>query len=283
MMEDRILLWRFKRGSRDALRRVYETYRTDLLKLAVSLVTDVDTAEDAVQNVFASFAQSAARMSIHGDLRRYLVACVANRIRNRRREAQRQEKAAGVEESRLIHFIVRAGERGNSEWGLPPWTPYPPIDSAAAEFTGAQLEIVTPAAYPLGLEIPVIARVESGHNRRVGVNGTITLPGFEKYPLRLLRGVGSVFLPAATEAGVIPCTAAIHSLSVPKEIVIEEATSWKTVAEDIATSEDWGENARIRITGGTDGALTIGDERLPQVRGRNPLHVDESSPLGCTE
>jgi hypothetical protein len=161
-------------------------------------------------------------------------------------------------ESQLVHFIVRATKRGNAEWGLPPWTPYPPIDSAAAEFTGAQLEIVTPAEYPLGLEIPVIARVQIGPDRRVGVNGSITLTGFEKYPLRLLRGVGSVFLPAATEAGVIPCTAAIHSLSTPKEIVIEEATNWQTVSEDIAGSMDWGENARIRITGGADGVLTIG-------------------------
>ncbi len=63
MMEDRILLWKFKRGSQDALRRVYEKYRTDLLKLAVSLVTDVNTAEDIVQDVFVSFAQSAARRS----------------------------------------------------------------------------------------------------------------------------------------------------------------------------------------------------------------------------
>jgi RNA polymerase sigma-70 factor (ECF subfamily) len=91
MMEDRILLWKFKRGSRDALRRVYEKYRTDLLKLAVSLVTDVNTAEDVVQDVFVSFAQSAARIRIRGDLRKYLVACVANRVRNHRRDAQRHE------------------------------------------------------------------------------------------------------------------------------------------------------------------------------------------------
>jgi hypothetical protein len=48
MMEDRILLGKFKRGSQDALRRIYERYRADLLKLAVSRVTDVNTAEDVV-------------------------------------------------------------------------------------------------------------------------------------------------------------------------------------------------------------------------------------------
>jgi DNA-directed RNA polymerase specialized sigma24 family protein len=55
MMEDRILLWKFKRGSRDALRRIYEKYRNDLLKLAIPLVTDVNTAEDVVQDVFVAF------------------------------------------------------------------------------------------------------------------------------------------------------------------------------------------------------------------------------------
>jgi RNA polymerase sigma-70 factor (ECF subfamily) len=90
-MEDRILIWRFRRGSREALQRVYEKYKNDLLKLAVSLVTDVNTAEDVVQDVFVSFAQSAARISIHGDLHKYLVACVANRVRNHKRDEQRHE------------------------------------------------------------------------------------------------------------------------------------------------------------------------------------------------
>jgi hypothetical protein len=86
MMEDRILLWKFKGGSQDALRRIYEKYRTDLLKLAVALVTDVNTAEDVVQEVFVSFAQSAATIGLAGDLKKYLMTCVANRIRNRRRD-----------------------------------------------------------------------------------------------------------------------------------------------------------------------------------------------------
>jgi hypothetical protein len=171
---------------------------------------------------------------------------------------QRQEEATGAVESQLIRFIVRATARANSEWGLPAWTPYPPIDSAAAEFVGAQLLVVTPAEYPLGLEIPVVARVEDVSGSRVGVNGSIILAGFEKYPLRLLRGVGSVFLPAVAEPGVIPCTAEIHSLSVSKKIVVEEATNWKTVSEDISGSVDWGDNARIRVMGAADGKLTIG-------------------------
>ncbi len=91
MMEDRLLLWKFKRGSREALRRIYEKYKNDLLKLAVALVTDVNTAEDVVQDVFVSFARSGTKIRIRGDLRKYLVACVANRVRNRKRDAQRHE------------------------------------------------------------------------------------------------------------------------------------------------------------------------------------------------
>jgi len=37
MLEDKILIWKFKCGSRDALRRIYENYKKDLLKLATVL------------------------------------------------------------------------------------------------------------------------------------------------------------------------------------------------------------------------------------------------------
>ena len=91
MIEDRILIWKFKLGNRDALRRIYAKYKNDLLKLAVALVGDVNEAEDVVQDVFVSFAQSAARIRPTGNLRKYLATCTANRIRNRRRDQQRHE------------------------------------------------------------------------------------------------------------------------------------------------------------------------------------------------
>ena len=56
MVEDRLLIWKFKLGNRDALCRLYEKYKNDLLKLAVSLVNDVSTAEDVVQDVFVNSA-----------------------------------------------------------------------------------------------------------------------------------------------------------------------------------------------------------------------------------
>ncbi len=91
MVEDRLLIWRFKSGGTDALRRIYEKYRHDLLKLAVALTSDVSAAEDVVQDVFVLFAQSAARIRLTGNLRSYLMTCVANRIRNHQRDRQRHE------------------------------------------------------------------------------------------------------------------------------------------------------------------------------------------------
>jgi len=170
---------------------------------------------------------------------------------------QRRQRSSGAQESQLLQFIVRATDRGNSEWGLPRWVPYPTIDSAAAEYTGARLVVVTPAEYPTGLEIPVIARVEDESGKRVGVNGVVTAEGFERYPLQLLRGVGSVFLPAVAEPGAISYVAKVHSLQTPKDIVVESVTNWQTVSTDITTSTDWGKNARIRVTGDADGALRI--------------------------
>ncbi|MCP4453282.1 MAG: hypothetical protein GY809_17615 [Planctomycetes bacterium] len=91
MVEDRLLLWRVKNGNEDALRRVYEKYRTRLLKLASALSNDKDLAEDVVQDVFVSFAQSAKRLKVGGNLRAYLATSVANRVRNRFRDDRNRQ------------------------------------------------------------------------------------------------------------------------------------------------------------------------------------------------
>jgi RNA polymerase sigma-70 factor (ECF subfamily) len=114
MMEDRFLIWRFKRGSQGALRRIYEKYRLDLLKLAVSLAGDVHAAEDVVQDVFVSFAQTGSRIQPAGDLRKYLVTCVANRMRNRRRDQGRHE-TPGLDEA--AEQIVCAAKRPE-QWAI---------------------------------------------------------------------------------------------------------------------------------------------------------------------
>lgn len=90
-MEDKWLIWKFKLGNTDALRAIYEKYKNDLLKLAVALTSDVNTAEDAVQDVFLGFAQSTEKIRLAGNLKTYLATSVANRIRNVVRDRQRHE------------------------------------------------------------------------------------------------------------------------------------------------------------------------------------------------
>ena len=90
MIEDELLKWRFKHGSRDALRRIYEKYLNRLLTLAMALLNDAGAAEDVVHDVFVSFAESAEDFRLAGSLKSYLTTCVMNRARDRIRANQRQ-------------------------------------------------------------------------------------------------------------------------------------------------------------------------------------------------
>ncbi|HEG44401.1 MAG TPA: RNA polymerase sigma factor [Phycisphaerales bacterium] len=90
MIEDRLLIRKFKRGSRSALQRIYEKYRGYLLTLATALLNDVNSAEDVVHDFFVSFAQSADSLKTDGSLKWYLATCVANRAKDRLRAAKRQ-------------------------------------------------------------------------------------------------------------------------------------------------------------------------------------------------
>jgi RNA polymerase sigma-70 factor (ECF subfamily) len=81
-MEDKLLVLRCKRGSRDALGRIYEKYKNDLLILAIALLNDTSAAEDVVHDVFLSFVRTIEKFRLTGSLRSYLLTCVANRARN---------------------------------------------------------------------------------------------------------------------------------------------------------------------------------------------------------
>jgi RNA polymerase sigma-70 factor (ECF subfamily) len=82
VLEDRLLVWKLKHGSSEALRQIYEICRDDLLKVAVALLNDTAVAEDIVHDVFISFARSAQQFQLTGTLKGYLATCVANRARN---------------------------------------------------------------------------------------------------------------------------------------------------------------------------------------------------------
>jgi RNA polymerase sigma-70 factor (ECF subfamily) len=86
MLEDKLLVWKFNRGSRDALRRIYDKYKNDLLALAIALSNDKASAEDTVHDVFVAFAQLADKLQLKGNLKSYLSTAVANRVRNSSRK-----------------------------------------------------------------------------------------------------------------------------------------------------------------------------------------------------
>ena len=89
MLEDRLLIWKFRRGSSDALSRIYGKYSKDLLRLAYALLNDAAAAEDIVHDFFLWFAQSPERLKLGGNLKAYLATCVVNRARNLLKARQR--------------------------------------------------------------------------------------------------------------------------------------------------------------------------------------------------
>jgi RNA polymerase sigma-70 factor (ECF subfamily) len=90
MIEDELLKWKFKSGSKEALQRIYEKYRDYLLTLAMALVNDAGLAEDIVQDVFVAFAQSGGTFKLGGSLKSYLATCTLNRCRDKIRARKRQ-------------------------------------------------------------------------------------------------------------------------------------------------------------------------------------------------
>jgi len=90
MIEDKLLVWKFKSGNNDALCRIYEKYKDNLLRLATALLNETAAAEDIVHDVFVSFAETAEKLKLSGNLKSYLSTCVANRVRNWNRARQRQ-------------------------------------------------------------------------------------------------------------------------------------------------------------------------------------------------
>jgi len=101
MLEDRILVRKFKSCSRDALRRIYEKYESNLITLAANLLGEPNAAEDVVQDVFISFVQSADKFRLKGSLKAYLATCVANRARDYLRKKQRQKTIAVDQASQI--------------------------------------------------------------------------------------------------------------------------------------------------------------------------------------
>jgi len=173
MVEDRLLIWKFKLGNRDALRRIYEKYKNDLLKLAIALVNDTYAAEDVVQEVFVNFAQSAAKIQPGGNLKKYLATCVANRIRNRKRD-QLRHGTAGVN----VECAIYDGQRPE-KWAILS-EELELLNSAMAQIPYEQREVV--GLYMQGgMTFRQIAKVQNA-----SIN---TIQGRYRYGLNKLRSI----------------------------------------------------------------------------------------------
>lgn len=97
MLEDKLLAWRFKKGSRAALCRIYEKYYDYLLTVVTALLHDVNAAEDVVHDSFLKLSESAHLLNPRRSLKWYLVVCVSNRARDELRG--RRHEALGLDEA----------------------------------------------------------------------------------------------------------------------------------------------------------------------------------------
>ena len=85
MLEDKLLIWKFKRGSNEALCRIYHKYGDYLLALATAILKDVNAAEDVLHDVFCKFIECREKLKLTGSLKSYLGTCTVNLVRDRLR------------------------------------------------------------------------------------------------------------------------------------------------------------------------------------------------------
>ena len=83
MLEDTLLLWRFKQGSIVALEKICSKYNSYLLTVAAGLTGNYHDAEDCLQEFFVCFMQSPERIKLKGNLKSYMAVCVSNIALNR--------------------------------------------------------------------------------------------------------------------------------------------------------------------------------------------------------
>jgi len=105
MVEDRLLIFRCKYGSRAAFQRIYEKYEGDLRTLAANLLNDKEAAEDIVHDVFISFLQIVDKFELKSSLAGYLKTCIANKARDYVRKIQRRRVFLRLENIMLVQAV----------------------------------------------------------------------------------------------------------------------------------------------------------------------------------
>lgn len=233
--------------------------------LTINGVTDKSTYNDSVTLQVPSVAGYTYRVLLDNQPMPTDFPVTVTNMDYHELAVSRTNTATGAVTNQLVRFIVLSSQRGSPEKGLIQWTPYPAINSAAAEFAGAHLNLLMPREYPAGLPIPIVARVEDDQGRERRANGWVTAEGFENapVPLQILRGHGSGFLAPATGGTqqVIHYNARLFDLTASRQIQIDETTVWTPVSGTLNGANTWPANSRIHLTGSitipADSTLTV--------------------------
>ena len=174
MLEDKLLILRFKRGNFDALRWIYNKYKDDLLKLAIILTGDICHSEDIVQDVFVKLAQSYDRISIHRNLKNYLITCVINRIRTLRRDCQH------LEETQCDQSAIGISQINSPDQWAVLNEQMQQLSDAMSKLPFEQREVLM-LRFEAGLRFPQIARIQNA-----SIN---TVQGRYRYGMEKLRAL----------------------------------------------------------------------------------------------
>jgi hypothetical protein len=88
----------------------------------------------------------------------------------------------------VIRIVILDPERGNTEWGLPPWTP---VDPENGELGQQSVKILHAASAPLDLAIPLVVMLGD----ELTLSDTYLSAEIASTGFRIKRGVGSVQIP----------------------------------------------------------------------------------------
>lgn len=153
MLEDELLKLRFKRGDTGVLAVIYDKYADYLLTCATALLNDPALAEDAVHDVFVSFARSVERFRLRGSLKAYLATSVVNRSRDYLRKRPRRPQC-------LDDIQLPASSQGPPDSGLILAEQTARLSDALAQIPDDQREVVV-LKIKAGLKFRQIAAMQA--------------------------------------------------------------------------------------------------------------------------
>ncbi|MEO8352154.1 MAG: hypothetical protein ABI680_10520 [Chthoniobacteraceae bacterium] len=161
-------------------------------------------------------------------------------------QAESRNGSGVLVDSEIVRFIVRDPSRGNTEDGLPPFTPYRVVNDAPSAFAAGELHVIAPASWPVGLPIPIAARIVDDAGNGLRLNGLVRFAGLPAVRLQLRRGWGSAVAPAAVTEGVVTLDALLNGLNDDRPITFDTA-SFSNVSGTISSDTTWAANSRHHI------------------------------------